>query len=383
VVLGTSTQGAAAAFVLTTGRPAGAAGTDWAVASGAGAERAAAGRDATQQPTASASALAGAPPPSPPQQHQGQEQRQQQEPSGRDAAAALAAAPNWSGVRLRLWNPLTGQCVPATDPSCELREVGTIYSTANIWANVQATGHPWELDWGLAGPGWRAFFGQALPLRELASVQVGRLTQLGQSGCTGWVCTTLASLCAPRSGAPSPFHPTTSCTQVAPSYDDLDRRVYEELEARVEETVRAALYGEPTARAPAPGGAQPAGFLSPGPLTYLLRLPRPQMPAASSSRRPATASAVCSRRCCGSFLRASRRRTWRRSRRAPRRSRRRCWAPGPAARRRRSLPAPSCRSGCGCYGACRWVLWTAVPQPGAVGPGLGWLWRRWARRPHH
>jgi hypothetical protein len=42
---------------------------------------------------------------------------------------------------------------------------------------------------------------------------------------------------------------------VAPSYADLDRRVYEELEARVEETVRAALYGETSPARKAPDGA--------------------------------------------------------------------------------------------------------------------------------
>jgi hypothetical protein len=35
--------------------------------------------------------------------------------------------------------------------------------------------------------------------------------------------------------------------QVAPCYAELEGRVYEELEARVEETVRDALYGEPPA----------------------------------------------------------------------------------------------------------------------------------------
>lgn len=34
-----------------------------------------------------------------------------------------------------------------------------------------------------------------------------------------------------------------SVLQVAPLYRDLDQRCYEELEARVEETVRDALYG--------------------------------------------------------------------------------------------------------------------------------------------
>jgi hypothetical protein len=33
--------------------------------------------------------------------------------------------------------------------------------------------------------------------------------------------------------------------QVSPCYAELEGRVYEELEARVEETVRDALYGEP------------------------------------------------------------------------------------------------------------------------------------------
>ncbi|KAI8465651.1 MAG: hypothetical protein J3K34DRAFT_487137 [Monoraphidium minutum] len=147
VVLGNSLQGAGAAFVLTTGLP---------------AERPA---GAVAQP------------------------------------AAGSPSADWDVSRLRLWNPLTGQCVPVMDPSCELREVGTVYNSSNIWVNVQTVGAPWDLSWDLGQSScWRPFFGPALPQRELAPMQV------------------------------------------PPDYADLDPRVYEELEARVEETVRGALY---------------------------------------------------------------------------------------------------------------------------------------------
>jgi hypothetical protein len=36
-------------------------------------------------------------------------------------AAGVTQAPNVA--RLRLWNPMTGHCVPVRDPACELREV--------------------------------------------------------------------------------------------------------------------------------------------------------------------------------------------------------------------------------------------------------------------
>jgi hypothetical protein len=38
-------------------------------------------------------------------------------------AAASAAQRAFDVSQLRLWNPLSGQCVPVRDPACELREV--------------------------------------------------------------------------------------------------------------------------------------------------------------------------------------------------------------------------------------------------------------------
>eukprot|EP00878_Enallax_costatus_P033652 GHUV01037194.1.p1 GENE.GHUV01037194.1~~GHUV01037194.1.p1 ORF type:complete len:205 (+),score=76.54 GHUV01037194.1:30-617(+) len=117
------------------------------------------------------------------------------------AAAAAMTQRQFDVSQLQMWNPLSGQCVPVRDPACEMREVGVLYNRDNIWANIQLSGHPWDVSWNLADHGcWRPFFGAVLPPRELASIQV------------------------------------------APTYQDLDNRCYEELEARVEETVRDALY---------------------------------------------------------------------------------------------------------------------------------------------
>lgn len=48
-----------------------------------------------------------------------------------------------------------------------------MYSPSNVWVNVQASGHPWDMCWDLgSASGWRPFFGGALAPRELASMQV-------------------------------------------------------------------------------------------------------------------------------------------------------------------------------------------------------------------
>ncbi|GBF93799.1 hypothetical protein Rsub_06131 [Raphidocelis subcapitata] len=200
VVLGTSLQGAAAAFVLTTGEAVGAAAAAAAAAEAGTAATAAAaqhGGDGAPAPAAGHSEAAADP---------AEQQQQQPQPAAaaagaEQAAGGAASAPPHDARKLRLWNPLTGGCVPVRDPACEMREVGTVYDSANVWANVQPSGHPWDMRWNLAdGAAWRPLFGAVLPPRELASMQV------------------------------------------PPSYVDLDRLVYEELEARLEETVRAALY---------------------------------------------------------------------------------------------------------------------------------------------
>lgn len=52
-------------------------------------------------------------------------------------------------------------------------QVGTVYNSDNIWANVQDSGHPWDINWHLGdASAWKPFFGPILPLRELASIQV-------------------------------------------------------------------------------------------------------------------------------------------------------------------------------------------------------------------
>ncbi len=86
-----------------------------------------------------------------------------------------ARGPRFDPGRLRMWNPLTGQSTPVRDPACEMRHVGVVYDGDNMWANVQPTGHPWEMNWDLSdGSAWRPFFGAVLPWRELATVQVRR-----------------------------------------------------------------------------------------------------------------------------------------------------------------------------------------------------------------
>ncbi|KAF6253870.1 hypothetical protein COO60DRAFT_1642856 [Scenedesmus sp. NREL 46B-D3] len=218
---GTSTTGAHASFVLTTGRPLAAPA---AAASCCGPADTHPLTDAAAPTTTNGGAAlapgdtAGSSQRQQPQQQQLQERLQQAaavaqarqraaqlgaaaNPATAAAAAASAAQRPFDVSLLRLWNPLSGQCVPARDPACELREAGTLYSCDNVWANTQLSGHPWDISWALGDANcWRPFFGAVLPAREMA------------------------------------------CIQVPPCYAELEARVYEELEARVEETVRDALY---------------------------------------------------------------------------------------------------------------------------------------------
>ena len=140
------------------------------------------------------------------------------------AQQAVLGAPQmpvngWKLARLRLWDPLTGRsapgrggggvdpaaqisesamrrpctppappsrpppplpCVraghsiPVRDPACTLRTVGVVYDQSNVWANIQPSGHPWDISWDLRqAAGWRPFFGPVIPPRDLATLQVG------------------------------------------------------------------------------------------------------------------------------------------------------------------------------------------------------------------
>lgn len=61
-------------------------------------------------------------------------------------------------------------CLGAAFHCCQ---VGTVYNSDNIWANVQDSGHPWDINWHLGdATAWKPFFGPVLALRELASIQV-------------------------------------------------------------------------------------------------------------------------------------------------------------------------------------------------------------------
>lgn len=52
-------------------------------------------------------------------------------------------------------------------------QVGTVYNSSNIWANIQDSGRPWDISWHLGDTAaWKPFFGPVLPPRELASIQV-------------------------------------------------------------------------------------------------------------------------------------------------------------------------------------------------------------------
>lgn len=105
VVLGIALTGAQAAFVLTTGR----------------CLQQAAKQEATlRQPEPIGHSAAGT---SPAQAPPLMLHPAQHPATAAGAQAAAVAAQHFDVAALRLWNPLSGLCVPVRDPSCQLREV--------------------------------------------------------------------------------------------------------------------------------------------------------------------------------------------------------------------------------------------------------------------
>ncbi|GMH34202.1 hypothetical protein BSKO_02036 [Bryopsis sp. KO-2023] len=105
-----------------------------------------------------------------------------------------------SSPQLRLWNPLTGRSCLVKDITCEFREVGVVFNGENLWANIQSSTEPWTINWDFSSSSnWLPFFGPNLSSRSLATLQ-------------------------------APVF-----------YNELDARVYEELEVQVEEIIRDAL----------------------------------------------------------------------------------------------------------------------------------------------
>lgn len=103
--------------------------------------------------------------------------------------------------KCRLWNPMTGQCLALRDPLGGLRQVGMVYSSSNIWANIQPTAAPWDISWSLTNTTqWKSLFNTTEEGKELATLQ-------------GPVV-----------------------------YQDLEPNFYQELEAHVEEVIRDCLY---------------------------------------------------------------------------------------------------------------------------------------------
>jgi len=92
-------------------------------------------------------------------------------------AGGRNADDNYQGDRLDaadlgLWDPRTGRCYSTLDPACPMREVGTIFDNANIWANIQNTGNPSQLKWDLTSASlWKPFFGPQCAFRSIRTLQ--------------------------------------------------------------------------------------------------------------------------------------------------------------------------------------------------------------------
>ena len=70
------------------------------------------------------------------------------------------------GQRVRLWDACEGKVYGRDDPvsplsSCPLTLIGCVFNGSNVWANLQTTDRPSEMNWDLNDPrAWKPFFGK-------------------------------------------------------------------------------------------------------------------------------------------------------------------------------------------------------------------------------
>jgi len=71
-----------------------------------------------------------------------------------------------------LWNPVTGQCFSIRDSTCELLQVGTIFNSENLWANIQQRSEPSAINYDFSHSGqWKPFITSTLNFRNMDTVQ--------------------------------------------------------------------------------------------------------------------------------------------------------------------------------------------------------------------
>jgi coiled-coil and C2 domain-containing protein 2A len=70
----------------------------------------------------------------------------------------------WNPENFLMINPWTGYVYSAIDPNCPLRDVYTLATPNNVWANLQVQARPSEMSFDLANlTNWRPFFGLRFP----------------------------------------------------------------------------------------------------------------------------------------------------------------------------------------------------------------------------
>ena len=108
--------------------------------------------------------------------------------SATDSDAAMVFTPGGQGKRpgnpptyapmledSLIWDPMAGTIFSVYDSACSacLGEIGVVFNSDNVWANVQAHGRPHEMNWNLNDAhGWRPFFSAgSFPHRAMPTVQ--------------------------------------------------------------------------------------------------------------------------------------------------------------------------------------------------------------------
>ena len=168
---------------------------------------------------------------------------------------------------VRLWNPVNGTCYINNDTGCDLLSVGMVFNNTNMWANVQDKSEPWNINFDLHDSrSWMPLFTDATH-----HYGIGRRMSLGSE--VGQLVTATSTTTNNHNNnneldpqvrsvpsSPSPSSPQTASTnppppipplslrssqyysvQRAPTYSELPREFYDDLEAQVERDTLDAI----------------------------------------------------------------------------------------------------------------------------------------------
>eukprot|EP00727_Mastigamoeba_balamuthi_P001044 m51a1_g10937 hypothetical protein (1481) ;mRNA; f:164640-170922 len=121
-------------------------------------------------------------------------------------ACVVVRDPKADATAYRVLNPLTGTAYPlhSPPPTCTLRDIDTVFSADNIWANLQAPGTPVKDLAMPPGRGWEPFFSPRMPMPERPDAAAAAATAAAASGQAAKAATSALACLQPESIAYGP-----------------------------------------------------------------------------------------------------------------------------------------------------------------------------------